>query len=266
MKTTMPIPSKYTSIDEIQDDSFVPSEESNPFAPAETELHRYGQNNSKLCCTEKRGYPTPNNRQPTELVLDASEGFIPLWVAGRVLHYRFNEQSMRYFQNSVKAKTGIRTLFGEAVLAWGEAAPIGFKENTDTYDFEIYMNRHDDGSDTEGYVLASAFFPSSGRDRLTLYPKMFEQSRKEQVETLIHEIGHIFGLRHFFAAELENSWPSEIFGEHNKFSIMNYGANSMLTDTDKSDLKKLYDQVWKGTLRRVNGTPIRQVKPFHDLI
>ena len=95
---------------------------------------------------------------------------------------------------------------------------------------------------------------------------MFEQSRKEQVETFIHEIGHIFGLRHFFAAESESTWPSEVFGKHSKFSIMNYGADSVLTKKDKSDLRRLYDRVWSGALRGINGTPIVQVKPYHDLL
>ena len=65
---------------------------------------------------------------------------------------------------------------------------------------------------------------------------MFTQARKEQVDTFIHEIGHIFGLRHFFANVSETAWPSEIFGRHENFSIMNYGALSELTDADKDDL------------------------------
>ena len=265
-KKSSPTPHKLATASDIPADWLKPSEEPNPFTPAATKLHRYGSDHSRLCCTEDRGYKTPNNRGPAELVLDASDGFIPLWTAGRTLHYRFDEKSMKYFQNPTKAKSAILTLFGEAVLAWGDAAPIRFTENIDTYDFEIYMNRVDDGDDETGYVLASAFFPASGRDRLALYPKMFQQSGKEQIETLIHEIGHIFGLRHFFAMELESAWPSEIFGAHNKFSIMNYGSDSVLTGEDRADLKRLYDQVWSGALRKINGTPIVQVKPYHDLL
>lgn len=50
-----------------------------------------------------------------------------------------------------------------------------------------------------GCILASAFFPDAGRHDLNLYPKLFTLGREEQVETFIHEIGHVFGLRHFFA-------------------------------------------------------------------
>jgi hypothetical protein len=113
-----------------------------------------------------------------------------------------------------------------------------------------------------GCVLAGAFFPDGGRHELELYPKMFTQVRKEQVDTFIHEIGHVFGLRHFFASVSETAWPSEIFGRHNKFSIMNYGQLSELTDADKDDLTLLYQSAWGGELTHINGTPIRLVKPY----
>jgi hypothetical protein len=91
---------------------------------------------------------------------------------------------------------------------------------------------------------------------------MFELPLNEWVETLVHEIGHVFGLRHFFANVNENAWPSEIFGNHSRFSIMNYGPDSRLTETDKSDLRTLYQLVWSGQLTNVNGTPIRLFRPY----
>ncbi|MCU1517185.1 MAG: matrix metalloproteinase1, partial [Pseudarthrobacter sp.] len=81
-------------------------------------------------------------------------------------------------------------------------------------------------------------------------------------ETLIHEFGHVFGLRHFFADVSETAWPSQIFGTHSKFSIMNYGPNSTLTDADLADLTKLYALAWAGQLSSINGTPIRFVRPY----
>jgi hypothetical protein len=94
---------------------------------------------------------------------------------------------------------------------------------------------------------------------------MFQQIKKEQVDTLAHEIGHVFGLRHFFAPETETRWPSVIFGAHNPFSIMNYGNNSELTEADRSDLKLLYEGAWSGQLKEINGTPVKLVRPYHSL-
>lgn len=217
-----------------------------------------------ICDTEPRGHATPQGRSPLEIVLDASEGFIPLWARGMTLRWRFRESSMAYFKKPEAAKDEIRKLMGEALLAWGDAAPVKFAERADAWDFEIVM-KNGDNCTAGGCVLASAFFPDAGRHSLSLYPRMFAQDRQEQLETMEHEIGHIFGLRHFFAKLSEAAWPSEIFGTHRAFSIMNYGSESRLTAEDRSDLKRLYSLAWSGELTNVNGTPIKFVKPFHTI-
>lgn len=242
--------------------AFAPRPQQSPFAVAEKKLHVFGD--KQVCGTESRGYPTPGNRSPLEIVVDASEGFIPLWARNMHLRWRFNEASMGFFQNPTAAKQGITDLMAEAILQWGDAAPIEFKYNEDVWDFELVM-RSADNCNAFGCTLASAFFPDSGRHQLTIYPRMFTQDHDEQVETFIHEIGHVFGLRHFFANVSETAWPSEIFGTHEPFTIMNYGAQSVLTDADRDDLSALYQQVWSGELTKINGTPIVQVKPFHTL-
>lgn len=229
---------------------------------AETQVHVYGA--GFRCDTDTRGHKRPRGRSPLEIVVDASEGFIPLWAKDMTLRWRFREQSMNYFESPAAAKTEIRKLLGDALLAWGNAVPLKFAERTDNWDFEIVMRQADD-CDNSGCVLASAFFPDGGRHKLTLYPQMFSQSREEQVETFIHEIGHVFGLRHFFADISETEWASEVFGTHKPFSIMNYGSQSKLTPEDKSDLRRLCRKVWSGDLRKINGTPIRLVKPFHTI-
>jgi hypothetical protein len=214
------------------------------------------------CDTEPRGYATPQGQSLTKLVLDASEGFVPLWVQGSVLRWRFQEASLQAFENPGPIRKAIEDLLAEALLDWGDAAPIKFSKNSDTWDFEIIVRDQED-CNINGCVLASAFFPDAGRHDLTIYPTMFDQPRQEQVETLCHEIGHIFGLRHFFAQVSENAFPSVIFGKHEKFTIMNYGEDSKMTPDDRADLKRLYEKVWAGEITKINGTPIKLVKPFH---
>ena len=94
---------------------------------------------------------------------------------------------------------------------------------------------------------------------------MFDQSPQEQLETMCHEIGHIFGLRHFFALVSESAFPAVVFGKHHKFTIMNYGEDSRMTPDDRADLKRLYEKVWAGEITKINGTPIKLVKPFHNI-
>ncbi|MBM3563319.1 MAG: matrix metalloproteinase-11 [Alphaproteobacteria bacterium] len=223
------------------------------------EVHIFG--NGFVCDTDTRGHSRPNGRTLAELVVDASEGFVPLWAKDVTLRWRFQERSLNFFQDPAGAKAAIRKLLGEAILAWGDAAPVKFSQRSDAWDFEIVV-RDGDRCSVDGCVLASAFFPDAGRHELRIYPKMFSLSREEQVETIVHELGHVFGLRHFFANISEKDWPAQIFGVHSAFSIMNYGNKSMLTADDRKDLKTLYQAVWSGQLDKINGTPVRLVKPF----
>ena len=183
------------------------------------DVHVY--NNHVRCVTDSRGFETHRNRSPLEIRVDASDGFIPLWAENVTLRYRFQERSIRrYFDDPDAAKTEILKLFGEALDAWGDAVPVRFKLDDNASDFELVLMQQAD-CDNSGCVLASTFFPDAGRHHFRMYPTLFEQSRKEQVETFVHEIGHIFGLRHFFANVSETDWPSRLFGEDNAFSIMN---------------------------------------------
>lgn len=243
----------------------------NPFAPLEADpyklarkgcAHIYG--NGYRCATDELGYKSPKNRSPAEIVVDASEGFIPLWAKDVTLRWRFNENSFLQFANPNSAKLAVRKLMSESLLLWGDSVPIKFAERSDAWDFEVIVKEQDD-CDINGCVLASAFFPDSGRHQLVVYPKTFEQPTNEQIETIAHELGHIFGLRHFFAQLKETAWASEIFGEHSPFSIMNYGEKSRMTEQDHSDLKLLYSSAWSGELTNINGTSIRLVKPYHML-
>ncbi len=241
---------------------FVASRDSAKRREADTEVHHFAD--GSICETDTRGHSTPRGQSPLEIVVDASEGFIPLWEKGTHLRWRFREQSLKNLATPLAAKAEIRKLLGESLLAWGDAAPVKFTERDDAWDFEIVVKKSDD-CDASGCVLASAFFPDGGRHQLDLYPKMFGQTRQEQIETLIHELGHVFGLRHFFADVSESAWPSEVFGVHEPFSIMNYGSQSVLTADDKSDLRRLYRLVWAGKLTQINGTPIRLVRPYHTI-
>ena len=241
------------------DDPFRARDPEKAAAAAEPRLHVYGPR--AVCDTESRGTPTPGGRSLLELVVDASQGFVPLWAQHTTLGWRFQERSLAFFDEPAAAEAALTRLLGRSVLEWGPAAPVRFSRDDDAWDFEIAV-RDVDRCSVNGCVLASAFFPDAGRHELTVYPKLFAQSEQEQVETMVHELGHAFGLRHFFALVRETAWPAEVFGTHERFTIMNYGADSRLTDADRADLMHLYQEVWSGRITQVNGTPVRLVRPF----
>ncbi|KAF9304604.1 hypothetical protein BGZ74_001140 [Mortierella antarctica] len=239
--------------------------ESNSVKEESFPVHHY--NGGHECITDSIGQATPKGRSLTDLRVDASEGFIPLWEENVTLHYRFQKRTLRRRDDPEGTKATIRRLLSAALDAWGEAAPVRFKEDDENWDFEIAVRNADDGG-----VLASAFFPDSGRHELLIYPLMFDQPEDEQIDTLIHELGHVFGLRHFFADVEERGFPSELFGTNSKFSIMDYEdpctpeEESALTVNDLNDLYRLYQLTWSKELKHVNGTPIVLFKPFHSFM
>ncbi|KAG0039559.1 hypothetical protein BGZ82_007667 [Podila clonocystis] len=237
----------------------------NPIKEEPYPLHRCKGGHE--CVTDSIGMATPKGRSITDLRLDASNGIIPLWDVNVTLNYRFQERTLQNTRDPEETEETLRSLLSAALDAWGDAAPIRFKESDDAWDFEIAVRNADDRN-----VLASSFFPDAGQHELLIYPAMFRQSEKEQVDTLIHEIGHVFGLRHFFAATRERAFPSVLWGTKSRFSIMNYEnphtieEESTLTDTDLYDLSQLYELVWSKQLRKINGTPIVLFRPFHSYI
>ena len=212
------------------------------------------------CVTEDIGKPKNRDVDVNELVVGLG-GIIPLWAADTTLYWRFNDASFAMAPNPAAAKARIRTLFQRALGEWGEACPIAFAERDSGTDFEIVLRNADD-CDTRGCVLASAFFPDNGRHELIVYPRMLMQVEKEQIDTMIHELGHVFGLRHFFALTNETRLPAQVFGTHVDFTIMNYGEKSDLTDADRADLATLYRRARSGELTAINGTRIELVRPF----
>ena len=229
----------------------------------EPQMQVYGPN--AQCITDKSLGKAPPQDQSSDdrlsLVVEATEGFIPLWARGTTLRWRFRERSLTLFEDPEAAKTALQQWLGAAVLAWGDAMPVRFAYAESRWDFEIGVNWASDCT-ISGCVLASAFFPDAGQHQLWLYPELFDQSVEEFVETGVHELGHCIGLRHFFAPERETRWPSVVFGENMPFSILKYGSQCVLTEDDRTDLKRLYEAAWSGELREINEIPIKLVKPF----
>ena len=232
----------------------------------ESMVHVFGPEQEIVCATEPRGHATRDNMDREVLRVEATEGFVPLWEIGTILRYRFQERSLRVFADPERIKTEVKRLFAQGVSAWGDAAPVKFTENNDSWDFEFVVRNGNDCDEKDNCVLAKAFFPDAGRHELVVYPALFTDNRineQKRIATFTHEVGHIFGLRHWFANLHERAWPSEVFGENPPFTIMNYGNESVLTDLDKADLNRLYQAAWSGDLTHINGTPLRFFAPFH---
>ncbi|QDU23395.1 reprolysin-like metallopeptidase [Urbifossiella limnaea] len=206
-----------------------------------------------VCSTEQRTDPN------LPIVVGGEAPEVRLWVAGTVLRWRCRKASFVFFSEPKKAMDGVKKLVTKAMGAWGAAAPVKLAYDEDDWDFEVVMNPADNRVGG-GYTLARAFFPGGAQRMLMLYPRLFSLPETGVVATLCHELGHVFGLRHFFAVEQEGG-TAVPFGEHRPKTIMNYGPNSTLTAADKADLARLYKEARAGTLTKLGRWPVKLVKP-----
>jgi len=198
------------------------------------------------------------------IMVDSTDGVIPLWAPNQALRWGFDLPSFEQtFQDSKGVMEFVRKAIESALTSW-DFLPIQFIYQETNTDFRVKMISQKD-CDSSGCVLASAFFPDSNRNTVYLYPTLFEEPNlSDIVQTLEHEIGHIFGLRHYFAATLERENPAELFGKDSERSIMNYGTLSVMTDDDRKDLKNLYNLAWNGQLTKIGSAEIHFIFPFRS--
>ncbi|EKG15282.1 Peptidase M10 metallopeptidase [Macrophomina phaseolina MS6] len=91
-----------------------------------------------------------------------------------------------------------------------------------------------------GSTLCKGFFPNS-RDLNTLfvYQRAFKAGFVNNMENMfLHELGHILGLRHEFANQLNDRMP---WGSSNPYSVMSYSFPQQIQDSDVKDTKAFYD-------------------------
>ena len=91
-----------------------------------------------------------------------------------------------------------------------------------------------------GNTLARAFFPN--HDRLNSVQVYYGAFRPGSVnilkEIFLHELGHVLGLRHEFAA---SEGGAVRLGKANPQSVMSYNFPPTLQETDKEDAQAFYD-------------------------
>ena len=112
---------------------------------------------------------------------------------------------------------------------------------------------------TAADAYARAFFPNQlGRD-VEVFPGGLDPQRPKDglKKTFMHELGHVLGLRHEFAVAANES-ASVQFMDPNPLSIMSYGENRDLQESDKAGTKAFYK---KRNGDPINGIPITDYTP-----
>lgn len=213
----------------------------------------------------------------TDLFLGLTPGFIHLWNNGSVINWiaRMDDYPNRDMAYDAAVSVYL------AARRWNEVLEgrVTFRY-VSSFDDAAFMVQY--GGDL-GRVLASAFFPASYRrplNILNVYEFQFSREQKPFiVNTMLHELGHVLGLRHEHSHEgipgttvgpedRPGGPESVVWGARNDRSVMSYTAGPpKIQDTDVADIRAAYDRLrdgdritGEGRFQQISKT-IRRVAP-----
>ena len=166
-----------------------------------------------------------------------NECVVPRWLGNREIKWALDAES---FASPAKATIAELNL-NRATSHWnGRGIPVTFRqcEPDEPHTFLLrYVKSLDD-------AIARGFFPNDPVRVLYITRLGFKQKFHDKMYNIfLHEIGHIMGLRHEFAATKEKSNPSAEVSPPDDLSVMNYFPGSFnfeVQDSDVEGLRALY--------------------------
>lgn len=200
---------------------------------------------SKYGCATQKKLPVPpaNMSDPLGMYIGMG-GKIPRWKKGQVI--KFATLAAGYPTESHAIFSAYK--LNEAALQWNSLdIGVTFQWVSKLEDAAFVLAYGGD----EGSVLARAFFPNSDDlSTLFVYQKAFEPTYSPyQTNIFLHELGHVLGLRHEFAAQEGGAVQ---FGPPNPRSIMSYTFPPNIRDSDETTVKAFYDM----TVEKLEGLTI----------
>jgi hypothetical protein len=205
---------------------------------------------SKYTCVTQEGLPVSpaETSDPLSLWIGWG-GSIPRWKKGQVVQFAALAGGYPTRNHAIFAAYKLN----EAAVKWNSLRiGVTFRWVSKLEDAAFVLAYGGD----QGTVLARAFFPNSNNlNTLFVYQKAFDPVYSQyQANIFLHELGHVLGLRHEFAAQEGGAVE---FGPANPLSVMSYTFPPNIRDSDETSTRAFYNYTpptFKG-LRIVDWIP-----------
>ena len=166
---------------------------------------------------------------------------IPRWGHGSVITFTSRPWTFLSYEDAQHAEKSLK----RAAEEWNRCQiGITFKWVNPDEDAVFELAYGGCGGST-AYTFAMSFFPNSKKRIMYVYEWSFQDKYwHSMVNIFLHELGHVMGLRHEFAAIKEKEAPAVPYGPANKLSVMNYFKDPKDIWIQKSDAeyaKKFYE-------------------------
>lgn len=192
-----------------------------------------------------------------------SRGRLVLWASGSILQWTARSDG---WSNRTRAENALRATYW-AARRWtrvlGGRLSFRYVERFDDACFSLTPG----GNSLHGPgLLATAFSPSDWQStmcELRLYNSAFSpQNRRFLRSTLLHELGHVVGLRHECAQDGTANRPPEDrrcgpqsvrWGQRNPKSVMAHYRGQRLQQSDIDSVCSAYDRLYDGSIVTAPG-------------
>ncbi|RGP78860.1 matrix metallo ase-11 [Fusarium longipes] len=205
------------------------------------------------CITQKGDEPSlaadPSSEPNIPSIVLGMDSIIPRWKTPTTLKWYLMADR---FPSAEEAEIAARAL-NEAADEWHNVDfGVTILQTTNMHEANFNLvYRKNSRSDPD--TLGRGFFPNIGDSDIIVFSYAMQPTERYRLKNVfLHELGHVFGLRHEFAIA-EEGLGAKQFMMKNPLSVMDYNDQPMVQDSDRQGLRAFY-KLAEGS--DVDGSPV----------